>query len=195
MREPVLTKPTGAGAGEHGPAGPGAPAGRQGEGRRRWRAPSDRAGALSTSERSPPARRSGAARKKAHARPVRRARSARARLFLPGEEVRWCGRAGRPLLPVVRGGFGNEVGRCQNSQCRTSRLGAPRGEPVLPQWNTRPFLRPLTFHGARRPRFPRMLGTSERTSELSELSVLPVTHQAQEVAGVRVEKMASRKKV
>lgn len=30
MREPVLTKPTGAGAGEHGPAGPGAPAGRQG---------------------------------------------------------------------------------------------------------------------------------------------------------------------
>lgn len=92
------------------------------------------------------------------------------------------------------GGFGNEDGRCQNSQCRTSRLGAPRGEPVLPQWNTRPFSRPLTFHGARRPRFPRMLGTSERTSELSELSVLPLTHQAQEVVGVRVEKMASRKK-
>lgn len=39
-----------------------------------------------------------------------------------------------------------------------------------------------------------MLGTSERTLELSELSVLPVTHQAQEVAGVRVEKMARRKK-
>lgn len=39
MEKPVLTKPTGAGAGEHGPAGPGAPTGRQGEGRRRWRAP------------------------------------------------------------------------------------------------------------------------------------------------------------
>lgn len=141
-----------------------------------------------------PARRSGAARKKAHARPVRRASSAKARLFLPGEEVRWCGRAGRPLLPVVRGGFGNGVGRFQNSQCRTSRLRAPPEEPVLSQWNARPFSRPLTFHGARRPRFPRTLGTSERTSELSELSVLPVTHQAQEVAGVRVEKMARRKK-
>lgn len=38
-RQPVLTKPTGAGAGEHGPAGPGAPAGGQGEGKWRWRDP------------------------------------------------------------------------------------------------------------------------------------------------------------
>lgn len=45
-RQPVLTKPTGAGAGEHGPAGPGTPAGGQGEGKWRWREPSDRAGAL-----------------------------------------------------------------------------------------------------------------------------------------------------
>lgn len=76
-----------------------------------------------------PARRSGAARKKAHAQPVGRARSARARPFLPGEEVRRCRRAGRRLLPVVRGGFGNGVSGCPNFQCLTSRLGAPRGEP------------------------------------------------------------------
>lgn len=38
-RRPVLTKPAGAGAGEHGPAGPGAPEGGQGEGKRRWRDP------------------------------------------------------------------------------------------------------------------------------------------------------------
>lgn len=94
MEEPVLTEPTGAGAGEHGPAGPGAPAGRQGEGRRRWRAPSDGAGALLTRSPVGPARRSRAAGRKAHARPVGRARSAGVRPFLRGREVRLCRRAG-----------------------------------------------------------------------------------------------------
>lgn len=107
MEEPVLTEPTGAGAGEHGPAGPGAPAGRQGEGRRRWRAPSDGAGALLTRSPVGPARRSRAAGRKAHARPVGRARSAGVRPFLRGREVRCAGGPGTPVIPVVPADLGN----------------------------------------------------------------------------------------
>lgn len=54
MEKPVLTKPTGAGAGEHGPAGPGAPTGVRGRGGGGGEPPSDRAGALSTRKQSRP---------------------------------------------------------------------------------------------------------------------------------------------
>lgn len=95
-RGPVLTKPTGTGAGKHGPAGPGAPAGVRGRGngggeprRRRRRTPG---GAVNPARRS----RSRASGRTAHARPVGRTRSAGARPSCRGREVRappagiWC---------------------------------------------------------------------------------------------------------
>lgn len=107
------------------PPGPEPPRGVRG-GRRRWRAPSDRAGALSTSERSQPGE-------------ALRSRQEEGACAAGGA----CTLCQSPPLPARRGstsvqvsrasassgssgGFGNGVAGCQNSQCRPSRLGAAR---------------------------------------------------------------------
>lgn len=142
-RGPVLTKPTGAGAGKHGPAGPEAPAGVQGVGKRRWSAPAiaqahSRRGGESGAAKRLQSRRADDAcaaserTRWAHARP-----SCRGREVSPLRKSRPSGFFRRPRAP-----FGKKRDGAERTEARlsaaTHQCPAPPPRPLTSSRTGRP---------------------------------------------------------
>lgn len=79
-----------------------------------------------------------------------------------------AGGSDAPIILVVPAGLGKAFADARVPGAELILLAGRRWQSVLPQWSTGPFSRPPGLARASRPRFARMLSTSEQAAGLRE---------------------------